>query len=152
MGGQLRLCEYDIFIMSVVIKPCSSCFAFSHFDAHLDTWLPTKYPSAWIDPSESLPQSSFNHGSMFWMAAQEGLIANSSSVHAGLRTRLNGDDFEDYADDSAQGWTRISTDDIDEIGTKGIVQTIIDHVGLEEPVYLSVDIDVIDPGYIFFSL
>lgn len=115
-----------------------------HFDAHLDTWLPNKYPSAWIGDARS--PSDFNHGSMFWMAGQEGLIANGSSVHAGLRTRLSGVDDDDYVDDTNQGWTRISSDDIDEIGTKGIIDAIMGQVGTEKPVYLSIDIDVIDPG------
>ncbi|MBE7182424.1 MAG: agmatinase, partial [Terriglobus roseus] len=115
-----------------------------HFDAHLDTWLPNKYPSAWIGDGRS--QSDFNHGSMFWMAAQEGIIANGSSVHAGLRTRLAGTDAEDYEDDGKQGWTRISTDDIDDMGTKGIIDAILSRVGTDKPVYLSIDIDVIDPG------
>lgn len=117
-----------------------------HFDAHLDTWHPAKYPSAWIDPEHSSTQSFFNHGSMFWLAATEGLIANSSSVHAGLRTRLSGDEPVDFEDDSQQGWVRIATDDIDDIGVKGVVKTIMDRVGLDAPVYLSIDIDVIDPG------
>ncbi|KAF9740586.1 hypothetical protein PMIN06_000311 [Paraphaeosphaeria minitans] len=117
-----------------------------HFDAHLDTWHPAKYPSAWIDPDDETPQSFFNHGSMFWLAATEGLIANGSSVHAGLRTRLSGDDTADYDDDSQQGWIRIATDDIDEIGVQGIINSILDRVGTEIPVYLSIDIDVIDPG------
>lgn len=115
-----------------------------HFDAHLDTWLPNKYPSAWIGDGRS--QSDFNHGSMFWLAGQEGLIANGSSIHAGLRTRLSGVDEDDYADDTQQGWTQITTDDIDTMGTSGIIQAILDRVGTEYPVYLSVDIDVIDPG------
>ncbi|KAJ4296685.1 hypothetical protein N0V90_006733 [Kalmusia sp. IMI 367209] len=117
-----------------------------HFDAHLDTWHPAKYPSAWINPEDTSTQSFFNHGSMFWLAATEGLIANGSSVHAGLRTRLSGDDAEDHADDAQQGWIRIATDDIDEIGVKGVIQSIMDRVGTETPVYLSIDIDVIDPG------
>ena len=41
---------------------------------------------------------------------------------------------------------RISTDDIDDIGVKGIVNMILERVGTERPVYLSIDIDVIDPG------
>ncbi|OCL12902.1 Arginase/deacetylase [Glonium stellatum] len=117
-----------------------------HFDAHLDTWHPAKYPSAWIDPTDSSTQSFFNHGSMFWIAATEGLIANTSSIHAGLRTRLSDDGIEDYEDDTKQGWVRISTDDIDDIGVKGVISTIMDRVGTEVPVYLSIDIDVIDPG------
>lgn len=117
-----------------------------HFDAHLDTWHPAKYPSAWIDPEDSTTQSFLNHGSMFWLASTEGLIANGSSVHAGLRTRLSGNDMTDYEDDTQQGWMRISTDDIDDIGTKGIIESIMGRVGTEVPVYLSIDIDVIDPG------
>ena len=112
-----------------------------HFDAHLDTWHPTKYPSAW----ESA-QSDFNHGSMFWIASNEGLILNGSSVHGGLRTRLSGDDWDDYDDDDRQGFLRISSDDIDDLGPTGIIDIILERIGLDVPVYLSVDIDVIDPG------
>lgn len=115
-----------------------------HFDAHLDTWDPVKYPSTWFDGPEQ--QSDFTHGTMFWIAANEGLIAPNTSVHAGLRTRLSGDDFGDYDDDDRQGWLRIETDDVDVIGTKGITDLIMRKIGTERPVYVSVDIDVIDPG------
>lgn len=56
---------------------------------------------------------------MFWLASLEGLIQNSSSVHAGLRSRLSGDDYADYDDDERQGFLRIQSDDIDELGTSG---------------------------------
>ncbi|KAF2667638.1 Arginase/deacetylase [Microthyrium microscopicum] len=117
-----------------------------HFDAHLDTWHPAKYPSEWIQDDDPSEPSYFNHGSMFWMAGIEGLIANDSSVHAGLRTRLSGTDWTDNDDDTKQGWMRISSDDIDDIGTKGVIEQIMSRVGTERPVYLSVDIDVLDPG------
>ncbi|KAI0534652.1 agmatinase [Xylaria digitata] len=116
-----------------------------HFDAHLDTWHPAKYPSYWVSE-----QASFNHGSMFWLAGQEGLLSNTSnapSVHAGLRTRLSGSDFGDFEDDDKQGWVRLSADDIDVVGTNGIVQNIMETLGTEDPVYLSVDIDVLDPAF-----
>ncbi|KAI0148492.1 agmatinase [Xylariaceae sp. FL1272] len=118
-----------------------------HFDAHLDTWHPAKYPSYW-----ATEQANFNHGSMFWLAGQEGLLANSSmgvsgSVHAGIRTRLSGDGFEDHDDDTNQGWLRISADEIDDMGTKGVIDTIMSTLGTEDPVYLSVDIDVLDPAF-----
>ncbi|KAI3336725.1 agmatinase [Xylariaceae sp. AK1471] len=117
-----------------------------HFDAHLDTWHPAKYPSYW-----TTEQARFNHGSMFWLAGQEGLLSNASSgapsVHAGLRTRLSGDGFEDFEDDDRQGWIRFSADDIDDIGTAGIVRNIMDTLGTQDPVYLSVDIDVLDPAF-----
>lgn len=80
------------------------------------------------------------------MASNEGLILNGSSVHAGLRTRLTGDEWDDYDDDNRQGFLWIFTDDIDELGTSGIVNAIIERIGTDIPTYLSVDIDVIDPG------
>jgi len=66
------------------------------------------------------------------------------SVHAGLRTRLSG--IEDDEDDDAQGWIRIACDDIDDMGVAAIAEKIVSHVGTETPVYMSIDIDVIDPG------
>jgi agmatinase len=83
---------------------------------------------------------------MFWLASNEGLILNGSSVHAGLRTRLSGPDWGDYNDDTNQGFLRISSDDIDDIGPKGVIDIIMGRMGTEIPVYLSVDIDVLDPG------
>ena len=112
-----------------------------HFDAHLDTWHPAKYPSAWESK-----QSEFTHGSMFWIASNEGLVLNGSSAHGGLRSRLAG--WDDYEDDDRQGFLRIEADDIDELGTRGIIDAILERVGTEVPVYLSVDIDVIDPGLV----
>ncbi|KAJ3473353.1 hypothetical protein NLG97_g10351 [Lecanicillium saksenae] len=118
-----------------------------HFDekraAHLDTWDPSKYPAHW-------GSTHFTHGSMFWMANEEGLLSNSSSepsVHAGLRTRLSGTDFGDHDDDSRQNWVRYSADEIDEVGTAGIVDGIMKTLGTEDPVYLSIDIDVLDPAF-----
>ncbi|KLJ12006.1 agmatinase [Blastomyces silverae] len=115
-----------------------------HFDAHLDTWNPTRYSAHWTSD-----QSRFNHGSFFHTASREGLISNTSSAHAGLRTRLTGLDDGDYSNPGPeQGFLRIHADDIDDIGPKGVIDTIIARVGLspEEPVYLSLDIDVLDPG------
>ncbi|RJE26209.1 agmatinase [Aspergillus sclerotialis] len=112
-----------------------------HFDAHLDTWNPNAYPSYW-------GTTAFNHGSMFWLANQEGLLSNSSfepSVHAGLRTRLTGE--IDNNDDTAQNWKRFSADDIDTLGTQGIIHNIMEALGTDNPVYLSVDIDVLDPAF-----
>ena len=76
--------------------------------------------------------------------ASLGLILNGSSVHGGLRSRLLG--WEDYEDDTRQGFLQISADDIDDLGTRGIIDMILERMGTRVPVYLSVDIDVIDPG------
>ncbi|RMZ90735.1 hypothetical protein DV736_g2032, partial [Chaetothyriales sp. CBS 134916] len=118
--------------------------ALLHFDAHLDTWHPSAYPSVWSDHPGS--QDDFTHGTMFWIASQEGLIRNTSSVHAGLRTRLGGSDYDDYANDDTQGFLRIEADDIDELKPSGVADLIVNKIGTDVPVYLSLDIDVLDPG------
>lgn len=115
-----------------------------HFDAHLDTWNPVRYASYWLSE-----QSRFNHGSFFHIASTEGLISNTTSAHAGIRTRLTGIDDGDYTNPGPeQGFLRIHADDIDDMGPAGVVDTIINRIGLDpdQPVYLSVDIDVLDPG------
>lgn len=42
---------------------------------------------------------------------------------------------------------RIFSDDIDKLGVEGIVNKIIAWVGTSKPVYLSVDIDALDPAH-----
>ncbi|KAI0598527.1 agmatinase [Biscogniauxia sp. FL1348] len=116
-----------------------------HFDAHLDTWHPAKYPSYWASE-----QTQFSHGSMFWLAGREGLLSNATaapSVHAGLRTRLSGGDWGDYEDDDAQNWVRVAADEMDDLGAAGVARRIVDVLGTDDPVYLSVDIDVLDPAF-----
>ena len=44
------------------------------------------------------------------IAAREGLIANGTSVHAGLRSKLMGKKFDDYDNDERAGFVYIETD------------------------------------------
>lgn len=111
-----------------------------HFDAHLDTWIP---PASADDFPWFSEQGRFNHGDVFALAWEEGLIANGTSAHVGLRTRLSGPG--DLADDDMQGFMRISTDEIDDIGADGIIDKVKARLG-DSLVYLSFDIDVVDPG------
>lgn len=64
-------------------------------------------------------------------------------MHVGLRIRLSGP--EDLADDQMQGFAQIAADEIDDIGVQGIVEKIKARIG-DNAVYLSFDIDVVDPG------
>lgn len=88
---------------------------------------------------------------MFWLAGNEGLLINDTSrpsVHAGLRTRLSGDGWGDFEDDAAQNWLRVQADEIDDLGGPGgVVKAILDAIPADDPVYLSVDIDVLDPAF-----
>lgn len=110
-----------------------------HFDAHLDTWKPDKYPSYW-----HTEQLEVTHGLMLWKAYEEGLTT-MNNVHAGLRTKLSG--AEDWEDDDEQGWLRLSADDVWLRGTDFIIDQILQRVPKDTPTYISIDIDVLDPGF-----
>ncbi|EJF66810.1 Arginase/deacetylase [Dichomitus squalens LYAD-421 SS1] len=105
-----------------------------HFDAHLDTW-----PSY---PGPTSEQSRVTHGTFFYLAREEGLMTNTS-IHAGIRCKLSG--VADLENDASVGFQLISTDDIDDYGVAEIIKRVRERVG-DSPVYLSLDIDVIDPG------
>ncbi|GME80476.1 unnamed protein product [Ambrosiozyma monospora] len=114
-----------------------------HFDAHLDTWSPESYPSYW-----SSEQSKLTHGSMLWIARDEKILSDDNNVHIGLRTRLSGDDWSDYNSDTSQGWKRYSADDVWTEGVEGlnrIVREIHERIPQDMPVYISVDVDCMDP-------
>jgi len=110
-----------------------------HFDSHLDTWKPKVFGGS---PSEV---ASINHGTYFYHAAQEGLLRNDSNIHAGIRTTLSGP--SDYENDGYVGFEIVEAREIDIIGTAGIIKKILDRVGTERPVYLSIDIDTLDPAF-----
>lgn len=95
--------------------------ALVHFDAHTDT-----YPKG----------GPFDHGTMFYHAPKEGLINASRSVQIGIRTEFNRDtDF-----------TVIDAAKVNEREPCDIVTQIKQVVG-DLPVYLTFDIDCLDPAY-----
>ncbi|EXJ69349.1 uncharacterized protein A1O5_07385 [Cladophialophora psammophila CBS 110553] len=113
-----------------------------HLDSHLDTWDP--YAGYTGIVSE---QSAITHGTFFWHAAREGCIAKGSSVHGGLRTKLFSP--KDYVTDKeVVGFEIIEAHEIDDDprGMQGIVDRVRGIVGTDGPVYLSIDIDVLDPS------
>ena len=103
-----------------------------------DTWKPKVFGGS---PSH---QASINHGTYFYHAHNEGLLANDSNIHAGIRTTLSG--LSDYQNDGYCGFEIVEAREIDTIGTEGIIKKIRDRVGTEKPVYLSIDIDTLDPA------
>ena len=114
-----------------------------HFDSHLDTWKPKVFGGA---PTE---QASINHGTYFYHAHEEGLLSNDSNIHAGIRTTLSG--TSDYDNDGYCGFEIVEAREIDIIGMGGIIKKIRERVGTVKPVYLSIDIDTLDPACKPFS-
>lgn len=105
--------------------------ALVHFDAHLDTW------NTYFD-------APYTHGTPFRRASEEGLIVKGHSAHVGIRGSLY--DRQDLADDEELGFTIVHCRDIDRLGVDGIVARVQERVG-DLPVYVSIDIDVLDPAF-----
>lgn len=111
-----------------------------HFDSHLDTLRPKVFGGA---PSK---EAAVNHGTYFYIAHEEGLLMNDTSIHAGIRTTLSG--MSDYENDGNCGFEIVEAREIDKKdGVERIIKKIRDRVGTKNPVYLTMDIDTLDPAY-----
>jgi agmatinase len=107
--------------------PC----ALVHFDAHLDTW-------------DTYFGASYTHGTPFRRAAEEGLLDLEHSMHVGIRGPLYAS--TDLEDDARLGYAIVSTAEISRVGVGEALEWIRRRVA-EQPIYLSVDIDVLDPAH-----
>ncbi len=105
--------------------------ALVHFDAHLDTW----------DTYFGAP---YTHGTPFRRAAEEGLFNDAASIHVGIRGPLYSRD--DLANDAELGFKVVHCDELQAHGVEHVVKRIRDRVG-DNPLYLSIDIDVLDPAH-----
>jgi agmatinase len=102
-----------------------------HFDAHLDTW-------------DTYFGAAYTHGTPFRRAAEEGLLDSAACLHVGTRGSLySGDDLRQ---DSGLGFDVISAPEADYLGVRGMVERVADRVA-DRAVYVSVDIDVLDPAH-----
>ena len=127
LGGDHTIALPALQAMHAVHGP----LALVHFDAHLDTW----------DTYFGAPCT---HGTPFRRAAEQGLLVKDRSAHVGIRGSLY--DRADLLDDESLGFTVVHCRDIDRIGVDGVIDRIRERVG-EHPVYVSIDIDVLDPAF-----
>jgi agmatinase len=100
-----------------------------HFDAHLDTW-------------DTYMDAPYTHGTPFRRASEEGLLDLERCMHVGIRGPLYG--REDLMDDKVLGFQILRSDDYQFSSVPEVVAAIRRRLG-EAPVYLSIDIDVLDP-------
>jgi guanidinobutyrase / D-arginase len=105
--------------------------ALVHLDAHLDTW-------------DTYFGAERTHGTVFRRAFEEGLLLADQSVHIGIRGPLY--DAADLTADAGFGFSIIRAGDFDRIGPAEVLGRVAERVG-DAPVYLSVDIDVLDPAF-----
>lgn len=109
-----------------------------HFDSHIDTWNPDVLGG---DVSE---YAGVNHGTFLHIAHEEGLILNSS-IHAGIRAPIS-NSKKDLRNDRHCGFEIVRARDIDRLGVNGVIEILKKRVG-DSMVYVTVDIDVLDPAF-----
>ena len=104
--------------------------ALIHLDAHVDTW-PTNFGQTYA------------HGSVFYHAITDGLVDPRRFVQVGIRSPV---ERAVYDWTLAQGVAIVTAQDVHERGPAAVAAQIRQVIG-EAPVYLSFDIDVLDPAF-----
>lgn len=93
-----------------------------HFDAHSDTWADT--------------DDRIDHGTMFYWAAKNGIVEPASSVQIGLRTQ----------NPDTMGFNILDAPFVHEQGIAAVIAATKERLG-DALVYLTFDIDCLDPSY-----
>lgn len=93
-----------------------------HFDAHSDTW---------ADKNDRI-----DHGTMFYWAAKYGIVDPATSVQIGLRT----------TNPDTMGFNVLDAPWVHERGVDAVVEAARKVLG-DRPVYVTFDIDCLDPSY-----
>lgn len=93
-----------------------------HFDAHSDTW--------------EDEEGRIDHGTMFFHGANEGSILSGHSVQIGLRT----------TNDNPMDFNILDAPWVHRNGTEAVIERIKEVIG-SRPVYLTFDIDCLDPAF-----
>ncbi|MBV9970235.1 MAG: agmatinase [Xanthobacteraceae bacterium] len=103
--------------------------ALVHFDAHVDTW------------PDTFGQR-YGHGSVFYNAIEEGLVDPRRMIQVGIRSPM-GRDIYDWT--VGRGVTIVPAAEVHETSPAAVAARVRDTVG-NAPVYLSFDIDALDPS------
>lgn len=102
-----------------------------HFDAHLDTW-------------DTYFGEPYTHGTPFRRAAEEGLLDQQRGLHVGIRGPLYS--RRDLPESADLGFDVVHSVQLEDLGVAGVVERMRERLG-DRPVYVSVDIDVLDPAH-----
>jgi agmatinase len=105
--------------------------ALLHFDAHLDTW-------------DTYFGEPYTHGTPFRRAVEEGILDTSALSHVGTRGPLYG--RADLSEDKRLGFGIVTSADVMRRGVDEVIEALRDRIG-DRPLYVSIDIDVLDPAH-----
>ncbi|MDP9842656.1 agmatinase [Streptosporangium lutulentum] len=105
--------------------------ALLHFDAHLDTW-------------DTYFGAAYTHGTPFRRAVEEGVVDTEALCHVGIRGPLYGK--RDLEEDRRLRFGILTSSDVMRRGVDEVVDALRQRVA-DRPVYISIDIDVLDPAH-----
>ena len=103
-----------------------------HFDSHPDTW------------ESEFGGQLCSHGTPFRRAIEEGLIDTSAYIQVGIRGSTSGPD--DLLEARQLGARVMPIEEVFELGMPAVIRTIREMMG-ERRVYVSLDIDAVDPAF-----
>ncbi|HWP32780.1 MAG TPA: agmatinase [Solirubrobacterales bacterium] len=127
LGGDHGIAEPDI-------RACAArhgSLGLVHFDAHTDT-------------GRAVFGTALSHGTPMRRLVEQGHVDPRRYAQLGLRGYWPGE--EEFAWQAEQGIVSLFVHDLRELGIERAVERAIDVAG-EGPVYLSVDVDVLDPAF-----
>ncbi|MBI4081871.1 MAG: agmatinase [Candidatus Lambdaproteobacteria bacterium] len=127
MGGDHSVTVAELRALARVHGP----LAVVHIDAHVDT----------LDLHFG---KKYTHGTPFRRVVEEGLVRPERSVQVGIRGPNYGPG--DYEGSRRLGYDLITMYEIEEIGLNAVLRRIRARVG-DAPVFVSLDIDAVDPAY-----
>lgn len=106
--------------------------ALLHFDAHLDTW-------------DTYFGAEYTHGTPFRRAVEEGILDTDALSHVGTRGPLYGK--VDLDEDKRFGFGIVTSSDVYHRGVTEVVRLLRERIGPTRSLYVSIDIDVLDPAH-----
>ena len=109
-------------ILQAHAKKFGAPISLLHFDAHSDTWADE--------------DGRIDHGTMFYHAANEGIIDPGTSVQIGLRTQ----------NPDTMGFNILDGPWVQQNGVDAVIAATLKILG-DRPVYLTFDIDCLDPSF-----
>ncbi len=118
-------------LLRAAAERAGSPVAMLHFDAHLDTW-------------DTYFGAEYTHGTPFRRAVEEGILDTEAISHVGTRGPLYG--VRDLEDDRRFGFGIVTSSDVYRQGVDEVVDRLRTRIG-NRPLYVSVDIDVLDPAH-----
>lgn len=109
-------------LLKAHVKKHGGPLSLLHFDAHSDTWADE--------------DGRIDHGTMFYHAAKQGVVDPASSVQVGLRTH----------NPDTMGFNVLDGPWVQQNGVDAVIAEAKEKIG-DNPVYVTFDIDCLDPSY-----